>query len=334
MARNSRASFIRCARSGGPFSDLNPALSWLEPVANAVKEHRQATSPDHPLRGVESLVSELTSASLDLQRALRDAFSEATFFEIYGNLAAFYLPYEQDGEAKALPSDPRKLSYVKEAIAAIGEGGYPEALARVGFLMAHKDEPLPLSRLQLAHDLLAEYRDFLPDLPMDEARRIGGKQEIIARYEPDQAVMTLPALLRDPQDRQHLLTLPRPRARGQARAKNPAVAGADRDACTHSRGADAADHRQASGKPRQRIDEGEESPCGARGTPAQRARDMDGAPHEHRFGYPALPRCAGPAHREGAKHDDRSGSPSHRLVGEEPRRARSRDSPSSHRCVR
>jgi len=189
------------------FSDLNPAFSWLEPVANAVKEHRQATSPDHPLRNVESLVSELTSASLDLQRALRDAFSEATFFEIYGNLAAFYLPYEQDGEAKALPSDPRKLSYVKEAIAAIGEGGYPEALARVGFLMAHKDEPLPLSRLQLAHDLLAEYRDFLPDLPMDEARRIGGKQEIIARYEPDQAVMTLPALLRDPQDRQHLLTL-------------------------------------------------------------------------------------------------------------------------------
>jgi len=189
------------------FSDLNPAFSWLEPVANAVKEHRQATSPDHPLRNVESLVSELTSASLDLQRALRDAFSEATFFEIYGNLAAFYLPYEQDGEAKALPSDPRKLSYVKEAIAAIGEGGYPEALARVGFLMAHKDEPLPLSRLQLAHDLLAEYRDFLPDLPMDEARRIGGKQEIIARYEPDQAVMTLPALLRDPPDRQHLLTL-------------------------------------------------------------------------------------------------------------------------------
>ena len=38
------------------------------------------------------MVSELTSASLDCQRALRDAFAEATFFEIYGNLAAFYLP--------------------------------------------------------------------------------------------------------------------------------------------------------------------------------------------------------------------------------------------------
>ena len=54
--------------------------------------------------------------------------------------------------------------------------------------MAHKDEPLPLSRLQLAHDLLEEYRDLLPDLPLDEARRIGGEQEIIARYEPEKAV--------------------------------------------------------------------------------------------------------------------------------------------------
>ena len=73
--------------------------------------------------------------------------------------------------------------------------------------MAHKDEPLPLSRLQLAHDLLEQYRDFLPDLPRDEARRIGGEQEIIARYEPDKALATLPALLRDPDDRKRLLDL-------------------------------------------------------------------------------------------------------------------------------
>jgi hypothetical protein len=73
--------------------------------------------------------------------------------------------------------------------------------------MAHRDEPLPLSRLQLAHDLLEEYRDFLPELPLDEARRIGGEQEIIARYERDKAVSTLPLLLGDARDRQRLLTL-------------------------------------------------------------------------------------------------------------------------------
>ena len=73
--------------------------------------------------------------------------------------------------------------------------------------MAHKDEPLPLSRLQLAHDLLEEYRELLPDVPLDEARRIGGEQEIIARYEPDKAVETLALLLSDANDRDRLLSL-------------------------------------------------------------------------------------------------------------------------------
>jgi hypothetical protein len=107
----------------------------------------------------------------------------------------------------ALPTDPRELSFVKEALAAIDKGGYAEALARVAFLMAHKDEPLPLSRLQLARELIEEYRDLLPNLPPDEVRRIGGAQEIIARYEPERAVETLPVLLAGQKDRERLLTL-------------------------------------------------------------------------------------------------------------------------------
>jgi hypothetical protein len=61
--------------------------------------------------------------------------------------------------------------------------------------------------VQLASDLLEDYREFLPDLPRDEARRIGGEQEIIARYEPNKAVETLPVLLAKRKDRDRLLTL-------------------------------------------------------------------------------------------------------------------------------
>jgi hypothetical protein len=77
----------------------------------------------------------------------------------------------------------------------------------VAGLLARKGEPLPLSRFQLKQELLEEYRDLLPDIPRDEARRIRGEQEIIVRYAPEKSVEELPALLTDAADRERLLTL-------------------------------------------------------------------------------------------------------------------------------
>jgi hypothetical protein len=189
------------------FSDLNPSLWWLAPAAEAVKANRQALPPDDPARKAESIASELVSASLDCHRGLRDAVGEASFFQIYGNLSAFYFGAEREAAKEQSAVPPRELSFVKKALASIDKGGYPEALARVGFLMAHEDGPLPLSRLELAHELLDDYRDMLPELPLDQVRRIAGEQEIIARYEPERALETLPLLLSERKERDHLLTL-------------------------------------------------------------------------------------------------------------------------------
>ena len=189
-------------------SDLNPFTWWLAPAAQQVKAARQPLAPDHPLRQLESTGSELISASLDGWRALRDAMGEAVFFQVYGNMFALYGGDQGIGdEPQAQPVNPRDLPFVKQALAAIEKGAYPEALARVTFLMAHEDTPLPLSRLHLAHELIEDYGDLLPQLPLEEIRRIGGEQEIIARYEPQQALATLPVLLAHPQDRKRLLTL-------------------------------------------------------------------------------------------------------------------------------
>ena len=96
---------------------------------------------------------------------------------------------------------------MRQALAAADRGGYAEAVARVAALLARTDEPLPLSRVQLAQEMIDDYRDLLPDLAPDEARRIGGEQEIIARFEPERAVETLPLLLDQGQDRKRLITL-------------------------------------------------------------------------------------------------------------------------------
>jgi hypothetical protein len=190
-------------------SDLNPWLSWLGPAAEAVKADRKSLANGNAVKKIEQTVSATLSASLDYYRAVRDAASEASFFQTYGNVFSLYVADKHEAEEQAAErvAEPRELPFVQEALASIGEGGYPEALARVACLLARKGEPLLLSRLQMKQELMADYRDLLPAMPPDQWRRIRGEQEIIVRYEPEKALATLPKLLSNQADRQKLVTL-------------------------------------------------------------------------------------------------------------------------------
>jgi hypothetical protein len=190
-------------------SDLNPWLAWVAPAAQQVRSQRQAVPKDAPSRKVEAAMAELMSASLDHYRALRDAMSEAQFFTTFGNMFSMYLAdkYEADERAAATTTDPRELPFVKDALASIKEGGYTEAFARVAYLLARKDDTLPLSRVVMRQELAKDYADLIPALPLDQWRRVRGEQEIIARYEPEQSINTLPDLLSHPADRERLLML-------------------------------------------------------------------------------------------------------------------------------
>ena len=187
------------------FSDLNPWLAWLGPAAEAVKATRKPDTERDVLRRAEHCGSDMISASLDFYRAMRDATTEAMFFSVYGNL----LPAQrvQERETQENRTDPRDLPFVQEALASVAHGGYAEAVARVACLLMRHDEPLPLTRMVLRQELAADYAEYLPQMPRDEWRRVRGEQEIIVRYEPEQALASLPGLLDDSDDRKKLLTL-------------------------------------------------------------------------------------------------------------------------------
>jgi pimeloyl-ACP methyl ester carboxylesterase len=192
------------------FSDINPWLAWLAPAAEAVRAQRQPVGDDNSVMKLEKATSAAFSAALEYYRGIRDAVSEAAFFQTYGNVFSLYLADKHAAEEAAAPiAEARELPFVQEALASIADGGYPEALARVACLLARKGEPLLLTSLQMKQELMADYADLLPAMPMDQWRRIRGEQEIIVRYEPEQALATLPKLLIEPADRLKLVTLVR-----------------------------------------------------------------------------------------------------------------------------
>ena len=190
-------------------SHLNPWLAWLEPAAAAAKAGRRALDKDHPLRRAEHALSEVLSASLDYGRDVRDAVSEAAFFQIYGSLFSLQHadPMGVADRGGAGRTDPRTLPVVQQALESIAEGGYPEAVARVGALLTRGQATIPLAQIELRAGLLEDYAALLPKLSQEERRRIRGQQEVIVAFEPERALETLAGLLPDPADRTRLLTL-------------------------------------------------------------------------------------------------------------------------------
>ena len=151
----------------------------------------------------------MVSATLDLYRALRDAASEAMFFETFGTMFAVTMAdarvaEQQRGAAELEAEDDERL---QRLLAAIGQGGYAAAAARAGALLARPGEPMPLERLEMREELRRDYAGLLPALDPADWRRLRGEQELLCRHDAEQAIATLPALLADPADRERFLAL-------------------------------------------------------------------------------------------------------------------------------
>jgi pimeloyl-ACP methyl ester carboxylesterase len=187
-------------------SDLNPLLWPVPALASLVKAGRQAAPRDNPYRQLEKAVSGVITAWLDLYRDLRDAGMEALFFQIYGPAAIAGVVPEAAPETGAAMRDPRELPLVRDALAAIGTGGYPEAVALIGALIGRGAGRIPLARLELVERFIRG-DEVLSRLPADALRRIRAEQAVVAELEPERGLQSLPRLLADPADRQRILAL-------------------------------------------------------------------------------------------------------------------------------
>jgi pimeloyl-ACP methyl ester carboxylesterase len=190
-------------------SDLNPWLGVLGPLAAVVKAQRRGLSADAAPRSLERAFSELMSASLDFYRELRDALSEALFYQTYGNLFTLSLEEGTPDQVQELEREHKEneRELKEQALASLTVGGYAEAVARVFALLAKRDVRFPLSALHLKQELVGKFADLLPPTTPEQKRRIRGMQDVIVRYNRKGALETLPQLMTDPADRERLRTL-------------------------------------------------------------------------------------------------------------------------------
>jgi hypothetical protein len=185
-------------------SDVNPLLWPLPALASSVKTIRRAAPPENPVRRCEQAASELITAGLNLYRDLRDAGMEALFFQLFGSAAVLRAAPLSSSDVRPAARDPRQLPQVRKALAAIGTGGYPEAVALIGALLGKAAGHIPVSRLELV-DQLIRGDEVLAELPTNVVRQLRAQQAVVAELEPEQGLQSLPALVTDPTDRRRLL---------------------------------------------------------------------------------------------------------------------------------
>ena len=188
------------------FSDMNPMMWPLPAMASTVKAGRKPLAKDNPFRRLEEAWSEMVTGSWNLFRDLRDAASEAAFFRIYGSMVTLGVGSVKPAIEPDVKIDPRELPYVKDALSAIDQGGYPEAVARIGALVGRYAGPIPLDRLEMADEFVRSDK-VLSKLSEDQIRRLRSDAGVMVLLEPERTLDALPSLLAGQEDRERVLSI-------------------------------------------------------------------------------------------------------------------------------
>ena len=189
------------------FSDINPIMWPVGAMASKVEADRKPASQDNPFRRIEEMGSEMITASWNFYRDMRDAESEAKFFQIYGSMIALGASGDvKPGQQPQQQPDPRELPFVKEALAQIEKGGYPEAIARISSLTGRFAGAIPLMRLEQAEAIVRSDK-VLSKLTEDQKRHLRSEAEVMALLEPEFTLHALPKLLSRKEDREQAMSI-------------------------------------------------------------------------------------------------------------------------------
>jgi pimeloyl-ACP methyl ester carboxylesterase len=189
------------------FSDKNPMMSHLDPVANKLAQERVTVADNNPFLMAQKIGAEIIEMQLNLFRDLRDAAAENSFFAIYTSplTKALFPPVANEHPSNVM-GDVTKMPEIAKALADIEQGGLAEATVRMLHLLTKARGYVRRTRLE--RELLAlQKTDLFPELNEDSITKLLHTQSLIVDFAPKQAVSKLSVLLNTPELKKAALEL-------------------------------------------------------------------------------------------------------------------------------
>ncbi|MTH99889.1 DUF3141 domain-containing protein [Roseibium sp. RKSG952] len=184
------------------FSSQNPMIQPFSGLADKVKEERAPAEDSNPFLQMQHVSAAMFEQSLDLYRDMRDTWYENLFFSMWGTpFARWFGRTHQPGRTLKHKEELRALPEVQSALMRIEEGGFCEAVIRMLILLAESRGSVRRDRLERSARVLNKDEPF-KSLSADERAMILHEQNIIAEFARDEAIATLPKLLKTREDRE------------------------------------------------------------------------------------------------------------------------------------
>ena len=185
------------------FSDWNPLMWQIRPLASLVKQYRQGVAADNPFKQGEKMISQGIEMSLNLYRDWRDSAQEFVFKGLYDNSWLKTLFPEIKPEAPV--SEPESLPSQKEIerklwIKTMGKGGFEEAVARIIVAVSGINRMIDKRQYQAAKGII-ESSKRLKSIAYSDYKHIIKEQTALLAYDQDEAIKSLIKLLPRKNDR-------------------------------------------------------------------------------------------------------------------------------------